>query len=263
MPYATNPKDGLRVYFEDWGGDRPPVLVYPGFTDPVAYAQRSALVQGLRDEFRLIFGDHRGQGRSDKPHDVESYALTTRVLDAAAILDALAIDRAHFLGFSWGARFGFAMGEHAPERVRSMALCGNQPYAWPTGGPMMRSVVAAIAAGRERGMEAFVDTWEAAIGEEFPEPGRSWMLENDPVALDAAFGSALEEGRISQDLSRWRIPCLIYAGKDDEMHDLAARSAQEIPTATFLSLAGHTHFSAERVGEELLPRVQELFRNAR
>jgi hypothetical protein len=47
------------------------------------------------------------------------------------------------------------------------------------------------------------------------------------------------------------------------MHDQAARAAAEIPGARFLSLAGHTHFSAERVAEVLYPEVRELFWAAR
>jgi pimeloyl-ACP methyl ester carboxylesterase len=161
-----------------------------------------------------------------------------------------------------GARSGFALGAvHARSRLLSLVLCGNQPYEWPLDSPMMRAVSEAVAAGRERGMEALVETWEESIGERFPEPGRSWMLENDPLLLDAAFRSILQEGSVSSDLSRWTMPCLIYAGEDDEMHDGAARAAGEIPTATFLSLPGHTHFSAERVADELLPHVLTLFRS--
>jgi pimeloyl-ACP methyl ester carboxylesterase len=159
VPFATNPIDQVRTFFEDSGGNGPPVLAYPGFTDPLEYAKTSPLARGLRSEFRLIFADHRGQGRSEKPHDVESYALTTRVRDAIAILDALGIERTHYLGFSWGARLGFAIGEHAPERALSLVLCGNQPYAWPTDSPMLRAVTVAVAAGRERGMEALVESW--------------------------------------------------------------------------------------------------------
>jgi pimeloyl-ACP methyl ester carboxylesterase len=262
MPYSTNPIDQVSTFFEDDGGDAAPVLVYPGFADATAYSRSSPLAQGLRDDFRLIFADHRGQGRSEKPHDVESYALTTRVADATAILDELGIERAHYLGFSWGARLGFAIGEHAPERVLSLVLCGNQPYAWPIDSPMLRAVTEAVAAGRERGMEALVESWETSIGERFPEPGRTWMLDNDPLALDAEFRSAFLEGPISPDLSRWTTPCLIYAGEEDEMHAAAARAASEIPGATFVSLPGHTHFSAERVGDELLPRVLAFLRSA-
>jgi pimeloyl-ACP methyl ester carboxylesterase len=262
MAYATNPMDQVRTCFEDSGGSGPPVLVYPGFTDPLEYAKASPLVQGLRADFRLVFADHRGQGRSDKPREVASYALTTRVADAVAILDTLGIDRAHYIGFSWGARLGFAIGEYAPERVRSLVLCGNQPYEWPVDGPMLRAVSQAVAAGREHGMSALVETWESSIGERFPEPGRTWMLENDPLALDAELRSAFEEGPISQDLTKWTVPCLIYAGEEDEMHANAARAAAEIPGARFVSLPGHTHFSAERVADQLLPHVLELFRAA-
>jgi pimeloyl-ACP methyl ester carboxylesterase len=261
VAYATNPIDQVRTFFEDQSGDGPPVLVYPGFTDPLDHAKTSPLVQALQGDFRLIFADHRGQGRSEKPHDVRSYDLTTRVADATAILDTLRIERAHFLGFSWGARLGFAIGEHAPQRVLSLVLCGNQPYEWPMDGPMLRAVSDAVAAGRERGMLALVETWESAIGDRFPEPARTWMLQNDPVALDAEFRSAFLEGPISRDLTAWTTPCLIYAGEEDEMHDGAARAATEIPGATFVSLPGHTHFSAERVADDLLPHVLHLLRS--
>jgi pimeloyl-ACP methyl ester carboxylesterase len=262
MPYATNPIDHVRTSFEDSGGGGRPVLVYPGFADPLEYAKASPLARALRRDFRLVFADHRGQGRSDKPHEVASYALAIRVADAVAVLDALGIERAHYLGFSLGARLGFAIGEHAPERLLSLVLCGNQPYGWPDG-PMLRAVSAAVAAGRERGMAALVETWESSIGERFPEPGRTWMLENDPLALDAMLRSSLTEGPISRDLTRWRIPCLIYAGAEDEMHEGAARAAAEIPGAVFVSLPGHTHLSAERVADELLPHVLALFRGHR
>ena len=87
------------------------------------------------------------------------------------------------------------------------------------------------------------------------------MLENDPLALDAEFRSVFVEGPISQDLTTWKVPCLIYAGEEDEMHDNAARAAAEILHATFVSLPGQTHFSAERVSDQLLPLVLELFRS--
>ena len=127
---------------------------------------------------------------------------------------------------------------------------------------MLRAVSGAVAAGRGRGVVAFVETWESSIGERFPEPGRTWMLENDPLALDAELRSVLVEGPISPDLGKWNVPCLIYAGEADDMHENAARAAAEIPGATFVSLPGHTHFSAERVADQLLPRVLELLRSA-
>jgi pimeloyl-ACP methyl ester carboxylesterase len=264
MPYATNPVDGVRSYFEDSGGNAPPALFYTGFADPLEVPKASALARALRDEFRLIFVDHRGQGGSDKPHDVDAYALMTRAADAVAVLDTLSIDRAHFLGSSWGARLGFAVAEHAPERVLSLALCGNQPYAWNLATPTAYAVAAAIAASRRDGMAGFVETFESSLGFRFPEPDRTWVLEkNDPAALDAAWRSALAEGPVSQSLTSWKVPCLICVGASDEMHDDAERAAAEIPGATFVSLGGHSHITAFYEADAvLLPHILDLFRSA-
>jgi pimeloyl-ACP methyl ester carboxylesterase len=265
MPYARNRADGVRTYFEDGGGVGPPVLFYTGFADPLDVAKASRLAQALSGEFRLIFADHRGQGGSDKPLEASAYALATRVADAEAVLDALGIERTHFLGSSWGARLGFALGEHAPERALSLVLCGNQPYAWNLESSTSKAVAAAIAAAKQEGMKGFVETFESALDYRSPEPERTWTLEtNDPAALDAAWQSAQVEGKVSQDLSTWRVPCLICAGEADEMHDAAKRAAEEIPGARFVSLAGHSHISAFYEADDLLlPHILELLRSAR
>jgi pimeloyl-ACP methyl ester carboxylesterase len=188
MPYATNPLDGVSTYFEDSDRNAPAVLFYTGFADPLEVAKSSGLARALTGEFRLIFADHRGQGRSDKPQDVDAYALTTRVADAVAVLDALDVDHAHFLGSSWGARLGFALGEHAPERLLSLVLCGNQPYTWNLDSPTAHAVAAGLAAAKRDGMAGFVETFESALDYRFPEPDRTWILEkNDPAALEAAW----------------------------------------------------------------------------
>jgi pimeloyl-ACP methyl ester carboxylesterase len=262
MPYATNSVDGIRTYFEDDGGAGPPVVVYSGYPNPLEWSRAMGLSQALRDEFRLIFADHRGFGRSDKPHDVSAYALPLRAGDFVALLDTLEIDRAHLLGFSWGARLGFAIGEHVPKRVLSLVLCGNQPYAWNPDWPIVQGVVSALVAGRRGGILAMVETWEAHIGGQFPEPMRSWLLQSDFRAIDAAFQSALLEGPVSNDLTTWRVPSLIYVAEADDMYENAKQAAEEIPTASFLSLPGHTHFSANEAVQELLPQVLSQLRSA-
>lgn len=264
MPYATNPLDGVRTYFEDAGGNAPAVLFYTGFADPLTVAKTSRLARELGSDYRLILADHRGQGGSDKPRSADAYALVTRVGDAVAVLDELSVDRAHFLGSSWGARLGFALGEHAPERLLSLVLCGNQPYAWDLDSPTAHAVAAAIAASRQEGMRGFVETFESALGYRFPEPDRTSILDsNDPAALEAAWQSVQLEGAISGNLGTWRTSCLICVGDADEMHDDAERAASEIPGATFVSLAGQSHISAFYEADALLlPHVLEVLRSA-
>ena len=57
-----------------------PVVLYGGFLDGVADVRESNLARSLpAGEFRMIYVDHRGLGRSDKPHEPGAYAMRRRV----------------------------------------------------------------------------------------------------------------------------------------------------------------------------------------
>lgn len=122
MPFATNALDGTRVHFEDDGGDGAPVVLHGGIVDSVDLVRESNIAKALQElpeEFRLIYVAHRGVGRSDKPHEVEAYAMPLRVADVVAVLDELGIERAHFIGKSWG---GQALLRHRRTCLRAGAL---------------------------------------------------------------------------------------------------------------------------------------------
>ena len=254
MAYATNGRDGARLYFEDEGGDGTPVVLYGGFLDKVQDLRESEIARALpRDEFRLVYADHRGLGCSSKPHDPAAYAMPLRVADAAAVLDGLGIERAHFVGKSWGGRLCFGIGQHAPERVRSLVIGGNQPYGWPDS-PLTRVVTEGLAVScKEASMEplvrAFEDFWEVG----FPGPQRERWLDNDPLALEAAWRAALAERAVADDLGRWRIPCLIFLGAADaDFLEGARRAAEEIPEAELLVLEEADHYAAHVSQDEVL-----------
>jgi pimeloyl-ACP methyl ester carboxylesterase len=253
MPYALNALDGRRVYFEDDGGDGAPVVLHGGLLDSVVDVRESDIAQALpAGEFRLIYADHRGLGRSDKPHDPAAYAMPLRVADAVAVLDQLGIERAHFIGMSWGGRLGFGIGQHAPERVLSLVIGGQQPYAWPDS-PLTRIVTDALAAPQTEGTDALVEAFEAFWGVQFPEPQRTRWLDNDRAALEAAVNAALAEGAITDDLRAWQVRCLIFMGAGDaDFLDQARRAADEIPKAELLLLEEADHYAAHMSQDELV-----------
>jgi pimeloyl-ACP methyl ester carboxylesterase len=254
MPYATNRRDGARVYFEDQGGDGAPVILHDGFADSVQDLREWVMANAIASEgFRVILADHRGHGRSDKPHDPAAYAMPLRVADAVAILDRLGIERAHFVGRSWGGRLCFGIGEHVPGRVRSLVIGGNQPYVWPES-PISRTVGQALAAAREQvSSEPLVRAFEAFWDIEFPSPQRERLLENDPLALHAAWSAAMAEGAVSADLGRWQVPCLIFIGAADaDFLEGARQAAEEIPYAELLVLEEADHYAAHMSRDEIL-----------
>ena len=242
------------MYFEDQGGDGAPVILHDGFADSVQDLREWAMADALAsDGFRVILADHRGHGHSDKPHDPAAYTMALRVADAVAVLDRLAIERAHFVGRSWGGRLCFGIGEHAAARVCSLVIGGNQPYAWPDS-PVTRTVGQALAAAREEaGSEPLVRAFESFWEIEFSGPQRERLLDNDPLALHAAWTAAMTEGAIAADLRRWRIPCLIFIGAADaDFLPGARRAAEEIPGAELLVLEEAHHYAAHMSRDEVV-----------
>ncbi len=75
--------------------------------------------------WRVIRVDTRGHGGSGMTADPASQpgSMKDLVADSIAVLDALHIERAHYVGLSLGGMSGFGLGIHHPERVLSLCLC--------------------------------------------------------------------------------------------------------------------------------------------
>lgn len=264
VPYAKNGLDGTRVYFEDDGEGGAPVVILGGFLDPIELVRRAPIARALATfagEFRLIYVDHRGHGRSDKPHEAAAYAMSIRVADVVGVLDERCIERAHFIGISWGGRLCFGIGEHVPERIRSMVTIGQQPYAIDPDGPLARVVGEALAASTEQGIGSLVEAFEAIAGR-YPDEVRDVYLACDAAAMRVAWHAAMEEGPVSEDLGGWNVPCLICVAEDDvDFFDQARRAAEEIPNAEFLSIGGTDHLGVDTSPvDPVLPAVLRTLR---
>ena len=123
---------------------------------------------------------------------------------------------------------------------------GQQPYAWPDSA-LTRAVTEGLAAAQARGIEATVQALERFWDLRVPEARRRHYLDNDPVALEAAWRTVLAEGAISDDLGSWQVPCLILLeAADTDFLDFARQAASEIPNAEFISVQERDHYGALR-----------------
>jgi pimeloyl-ACP methyl ester carboxylesterase len=241
-------------------------VILGGFLDPIELVRRAPIAEALArftDEFRLIFVDHRGHGRSDKPHDAAAYAMPLRVADVVAVLDELQISRAHLLGISWGGRLCFGVGQHAPERVRSLISIGQHPYEIDRDGPLARVVGDALEASKQRGIEALVEAFEAIAGR-YPDDVRSTYLACDAEAMRAAWDAATAEGAVAEDLETWSPRCLICAAEDDaDFFEDARRAAAELPNAEFVSIPGTDHLGVDTARvDPILPAALRTLRDS-
>jgi pimeloyl-ACP methyl ester carboxylesterase len=112
--------DGVTLAVLD-EGEGMPVLLLHGFPDSsrVWRHQVPALVGA---GFRVIAPDLRGYGESDRPEEVEAYAVRHSVADVVAMLDELEIERAHVVGHDWGAGVAWALAAFVPARVDRLVV---------------------------------------------------------------------------------------------------------------------------------------------
>ncbi|MFE7441205.1 alpha/beta fold hydrolase [Streptomyces chartreusis] len=108
---------GTRIWTES-RGHGPDVLLVAGLGDPVEAWE--AQLDGLSDQYRIIAFDNRGAGRTALPDGPLSVASMAD--DAAAVLGALGIDRAHVAGFSGGSAIAQELAIRHPASVRSLVL---------------------------------------------------------------------------------------------------------------------------------------------
>lgn len=135
MPELT--ANGLRFHVLDEGAG-PAVVLLHGFPDTSELwrSQISALVAAA---YRAIAPDLRGRGRTERPAQVEDYALSRIVRDVAAIMDALGIERAHVVGHDWGAAVAWLFGCLLPERVDHLVVI-SVPHPGTGGRPSLEQL---------------------------------------------------------------------------------------------------------------------------
>lgn len=129
----TTGVDGVGIDYEVTGTGRP-VLLLHGFPDSGRLWRHQVPVLAGAG-FQVIVPDQRGYGTSDKPADVESYAIPYLVGDVVAVLDDLGLERAHVVGHDWGAVNAWATGSLVGDRVDHLvALSVGFPAAFAAAG---------------------------------------------------------------------------------------------------------------------------------
>ena len=116
MPFVTLPS-GVEIFYETQG-EGPPLLLVSGTGHDHTFW--SAQLPLLSADYRCIVFDNRGVGRSTAP--ALGYSLADMADDAAGVLDAAGVERAHVMGFSMGGHISTELTLRHPGRVVSLGL---------------------------------------------------------------------------------------------------------------------------------------------
>ena len=122
--------NGVKTHYDDTGGDRPAIVFAHGLL--MDGRMFDAQVSALRDTFRCVTYDLRGQGRTAVPD--AGYDMDTLTADAVALIRTLGLGPCHFVGLSMGGFVGLRLAVRHPELLRSLTLMesrgGSEPAAW-------------------------------------------------------------------------------------------------------------------------------------
>ena len=218
-------RGGARIWYAAFGAGPPVILLHGGLGHGGNWGyQVPALVAA---GYRPIVIDSRGHGRSTR--DAQPYTYVRMAADVRAVMDALGIDRAAFIGWSDGACIALVLAMQTPERVAgvfffgcNMDRSGAKPFQ-PT--PVIDRCFSrhqkdyTVLSATPGDFDAFV----AAVTE---------MMQTQPNATAEA-------------LAAIRVPVTIVQSEHDEFiqPEHARYLARTIPGARFVLLPGVSHFA--------------------
>jgi pimeloyl-ACP methyl ester carboxylesterase len=178
--------DGLRIHVREYGPSRSsalPVVCVPGLTRTVA--DFDALVPALADAGprRVLAIDLRGRGRSEYDRNPGNYNLLVELTDVVAVLTALSVGPAVFVGSSRGGLLAMHLAVAHPATIAGVVLHDIGPVIEPKGLVRIRSYVGKMPQPRsfEEGAEILrrlsssqfpkltVEQWRAAAR-------RTWQM---------------------------------------------------------------------------------------
>lgn len=125
---ANDPDFHLATYVMGQGAD---VVFCHGFPD-LALGWQHQLPAVAEAGYRAIAPDLRGYGGSSCPHTVDAYTMTELTGDLVALLDAMEIEKAIFVGHDWGGWVIWAMAVLHPDRVLGIAAACTPYIPFPS-----------------------------------------------------------------------------------------------------------------------------------
>jgi pimeloyl-ACP methyl ester carboxylesterase len=245
--------DGVTLHAEEAGTGEPLLFIHEFAGDHRSWEPQVRFFSGI---YHCVTYAARGYPPSDVPTDPDAYSQARAVADAIAVLDGLAIDRAHLVGLSMGGFTALHLVLSHPDRVRSAVVAGAGYGAEPERAEAFRAESVLTAA-------AFAAEGAAKVAERYAVgPARVQFQNKNPrgwaefaaaLAGHSSLGSALtmrgvQAARpslyaLTAELARVSVPVLILAGDEDEgCLEPALMLKRTIPSSGLVVLprTGHT-----------------------
>ena len=238
--------NGIQMNYELSGKKGAPVLVL-SHSLSASLLMWNPQMDALNPCFQVLRYDIRGQGNSDVTPG--PYTMELLAKDVIGLLDALNINRAHFVGLSIGGMIGQGLALNHAHRLQSLALCDTASVVPPEAQPLWQERINKILS---KGMEALLDEtierWFTPAllkqGSPMLEVIRKQILATD-VAGYIGCAEAIRKLNYLNRLSEIKLPTLIMVGEDDPGTPASASQAihERISNSKLVILPSARHIS--------------------
>ena len=237
--------NGIAFNYRIDGAENLPWLVFSNSlaTDLHMWDEQAAQLQA---KFRVLRYDQRGHGQTDAP--AGRYTFDLLIEDVIALMDALAIKRAHWCGVSMGGATGMGLAQRHAERFDRFVICDTPGQSTPATAAQWE---ARIASAQKGGMQAEL---ESTIARWFPPETLKAnpphldilrkMILNTPVNGFVGGSAALANHDFRPGMKNVKNPVLYMCGEKDGHNAAVMRKMlEEFPAATYVDLPGAGHIS--------------------
>ena len=116
---------GVMIFYEEFGKGKPLMIVHGG--PGASHDYFLPYLLPLARNYRLIFIDERGSGKSERLDDVAKYTVENMVEDVEAVRSALGIGKMALLGHSYGGVLAQAYALKYQNNLSHLILCSTFP----------------------------------------------------------------------------------------------------------------------------------------
>lgn len=247
MPFLN--VNSAELYYEDQGtGDE--AIVF-GHSLLFSCRMFDNQVSALKDRYRCVTFDFRGQGRSEVT--TSGYDVDTLTEDAANLIRQLECAPCHFLGFSMGGFVGLRLAIRHSELLRSLILVDTSADPEPKENLPKYKLLNLIArwigpwAVASRVMPIMFsrgflkDPARADVREEW----RQRVVNNDRIGVTKAVTGAISREGVFDSLGDVHVPTLILVGENDATTtpDKSERMHDRISNSRIVTIPNSGHMS--------------------
>ncbi|WP_084106718.1 alpha/beta fold hydrolase [Demequina sp. NBRC 110056] len=260
---GTVDRDGATIAYDVYERDAPTIVLLPTW-ELVDSRSWKMQIPYLSRHFRVVVFDAAGAGRSTGPAHSERYSQSTRLADAAAVLEATCPARAVVAGVSMGGTLAYSLAAYRPDLVAGACIIGADhpfrvdPPCWADGTVPFDPVTNPRPQGwskvnpeyLRRDQEDFLRFFaEQICTDAHSTKGVDDVLEWG-MSQDADIGANAIDQQADIDVDDWharlaesRVPMLIVHGTEDRIADVAGahQAAQFIPSARLMVMDGVGH----------------------